>query len=109
MCHYVLIFSLPNWIGIIVYVLLHNAELRKIQDNARQHFQKIFKDHEKNKLLLETQKRELELRGQELEKRETQNEYERKKLAEDIEEVCQMLLCSSLFYILIKLFFFFEG
>lgn len=74
-------------------ILLRNAELRKIQDNARQHFQKIFKDHEKNKLLLETQKRELELRGQELEKRETQNEYERKKLAEDIEEVCQMSLC----------------
>lgn len=64
----------------------YNEELRKIQDNARQHFQKIFKDHEKNKLLLETQKRELELRGQELEKRETQNDYERKKLAEDIEE-----------------------
>lgn len=66
---------------------MHNAELRKIQDNARQHFQKIFKDHEKNKMLLETQKRELELRGQELEKRETQNEYERKKLSEELEEV----------------------
>lgn len=74
-------------------ILLHDAELRKIQDNARQHFQKIFKEHEKNKQLLETQKRELEVRGQELEKRETQNDYERKKLAEDIEEVCQMLLC----------------
>lgn len=71
---------------LIACIPLH-AELRKIQDNARQHFQKIFKDHEKNKQLLETQKRELELRGQELEKRETQNEYERKKLSEELEEV----------------------
>lgn len=64
----------------------YNEEIKKIQLNAREHFQKIFKDHEKNKLQLETQKKELEVRGKELEKRETQNEYERKKLAEEIEE-----------------------
>ncbi|GFQ06837.1 protein involved in de novo 2 [Phtheirospermum japonicum] len=48
--------------------------------------EKIFNDHEKLKFQLETQKRDLELRGQELMKRETHNEMERKKLTEDLEQ-----------------------
>ncbi|KAI3748751.1 hypothetical protein L6452_12046 [Arctium lappa] len=64
----------------------YNEEIKKIQVSAREHFQRIFNDHEKIKLQLENQKRELELRGHELEKREVVNENERKKLSEDIEE-----------------------
>ncbi|CAK9133594.1 unnamed protein product [Ilex paraguariensis] len=64
----------------------YNEEIKKIQSSAREHFQKIFNDHEKLKLQLETQKRELELKGEELEKREAQNENERKKLFEEIEK-----------------------
>ncbi|KAF5799976.1 putative XS domain-containing protein [Helianthus annuus] len=69
--------------------LLHqsyNEEIKKIQVGAREHFQRIFNDHEKIKLQLENQKRELELRGSELEKREVVNENERKKLSEEIEQ-----------------------
>ncbi|XP_073033639.1 protein INVOLVED IN DE NOVO 2-like [Primulina eburnea] len=64
----------------------YNEEMKKIESSARDHFQKIFNDHEKLKMLLVNQKRELEFRGQELEKRETHNEHERKKLAEDLEK-----------------------
>lgn len=69
--------------------LLHqsyNEEIKKIQVSARDHFQRIFNDHEKIKLQLENQKKELELRGHELEKREVVNENERRKLSEEIEE-----------------------
>ncbi|XP_057430114.1 protein INVOLVED IN DE NOVO 2 [Lotus japonicus] len=64
----------------------YNEEIKKIQSSARDHFQRIFNDHEKLKLQLESQKSVLELRKIELEKREAHNESERKKLAEDIEE-----------------------
>lgn len=69
-------------------------EIKKIQLSARDHFQRIFKDHEKLKLLVESQKTELEHRGVELEKREARNESESKKLAEEIEKV--LLLWASL-------------
>ncbi|KAL7150037.1 hypothetical protein ABFS83_05G081400 [Erythranthe nasuta] len=64
----------------------YNEEIKKIESSARDHFKKIFNDHEKLKFQLETQKRDLELRGQELMKRETHNEIEKKKLAEDLEQ-----------------------
>ncbi|XP_075669523.1 protein INVOLVED IN DE NOVO 2-like [Castanea sativa] len=64
----------------------YNEEIKKIQLSARDHFQRIFKDHEKLKLLVESQKTELEQRGVELEKREARNESESKKLAEEIEK-----------------------
>ncbi|KAL2333251.1 hypothetical protein Fmac_014464 [Flemingia macrophylla] len=64
----------------------YNEEIKKIQFSAREHFQKIFNDHEKLKMQLESHKNELELRKIELEKREAHNEIERKKLAEEIEE-----------------------
>lgn len=63
------------------------AEIKKIQLGARDHLKKIFSDHEKLKLKLESQKKEFELRGRELEKREAQNENESKYLAEEIEKV----------------------
>ncbi|KAL3650142.1 hypothetical protein CASFOL_006545 [Castilleja foliolosa] len=64
----------------------YNEEIKKIATSAQDHYKKIFNDHEKLKFQLETQKRDLELRGQELMKRETHNEMERKKLAEDLEQ-----------------------
>ncbi|KAK7285223.1 hypothetical protein RJT34_19986 [Clitoria ternatea] len=64
----------------------YNEEMKKIQSSARDHFQRIFNDHEKLKLQLDSQQKELELRKVMLEKREAHNESERKKLAEDIEE-----------------------
>ncbi|GFS37040.1 XH/XS domain-containing protein [Actinidia rufa] len=64
----------------------YNEEIKKIQSSAREHFLKIFNDHEKLKLQLESQKKDLELRGQELEKREAQTENESKKLSEEIEK-----------------------
>lgn len=64
----------------------YNEEIRKIQLSARDHFQKIFNDHAKLKLQLESEKTELDLRVQELEKREAKNENERKKLSEEIEK-----------------------
>lgn len=64
----------------------YNEEIKKIQLSARDHFQKIFNDHAKLKLQLESEKSELDLRVQELEKREAHNESERKKLSEEIEK-----------------------
>lgn len=55
--------------------------------SARDHFQRIFNDHEKIKFQLESQKKELEVRGIELEKRDAHNENESRKLAEEIEKV----------------------
>ena len=66
---------------------LFSLELKKLQSIAREHFQKILSDHEKMKSQLENQKKELELRGKQLEQREAQNESDRKKLLEELEEV----------------------
>lgn len=66
--------------------------MRKIESSARDHYWKISKDHEKLKSQLEVQKRDLELRCQELMERQTQNEIERKKLAEDLEQVVHIFL-----------------
>ena len=62
---------------------------------ARDHLKKIFSDHEKLKLQLESQKKEFELRGRELEMREAQNEHESKYLAEEIEKVHFSFLLSQ--------------
>ncbi|XVE99578.1 hypothetical protein REPUB_Repub03eG0211500 [Reevesia pubescens] len=64
----------------------YNEEIKKIQLSAREHFQRIFNDHEKLKSQLESHKKDLESRGVELEKREALNESERKKLAEELEQ-----------------------
>lgn len=64
----------------------YNEEIKKIQLSARDHFQRIFNDHEKLKLQLGSLKGELELRGVELEKREAHNESERKKLSKELEK-----------------------
>lgn len=64
----------------------YNEEIKKIQSSAKDHFQRIFNDHEKLKSQLETQKSELESRRITLEKREAHNESERRKLLEEMEE-----------------------
>ncbi|CAH9083962.1 unnamed protein product [Cuscuta europaea] len=61
----------------------YSEEIKKTESSARDHLRRIFNYHEKLKLQLESQKRDLELRGQELRKREMQEEIKRKKLAED--------------------------
>ncbi|XP_055811297.1 uncharacterized protein LOC129881012 isoform X2 [Solanum dulcamara] len=64
----------------------NNEEIKKIQSSARDHFQQTFINHEKLKLQMETQKKELELQHEELQKREAQNESDRKKLSEEHEK-----------------------
>lgn len=73
------------------------TEIKKIQSSSRDHLQRIFNDHEKLKSQLESQKKELELRGTELEKREADNDTERKKLAEEIEKVWYFAFHVALF------------
>lgn len=67
----------------------YDEELRKIQTSAHDHYRRIFTDHEKLKFQLESLKKDLEVRGQELEKRDAHNEIERKKLLEEIAENSQ--------------------
>ncbi|VFQ74500.1 unnamed protein product [Cuscuta campestris] len=61
-------------------------EIKKTESSARDHLRRIYNYHEKLKFQLETQKRDLELRGQELMKRQMQDEFKRKKLAEDLKQ-----------------------
>ncbi|CAI0443208.1 unnamed protein product [Linum tenue] len=64
----------------------YNEEIRKIQASARDHYQRIFNDHEKLKSQVETQKKELEMRQSQLEEREAKNEIDRKTLLEEMEK-----------------------
>jgi len=77
------------------------SEIKKIQLSARDHFQKIFNDHAKLKLQLESEKSELDLRVQELEKREAHNESERKKLSEEIEKVLDSCVLAWVLFLLL--------
>ncbi|KAI3843497.1 hypothetical protein MKW92_030767, partial [Papaver armeniacum] len=61
----------------------YNDELLKMQQTAKNHFQRICQEHNKVKSELDTQSKELEHRRSELEKREARNETERNKLAEE--------------------------
>ncbi|GMP89370.1 hypothetical protein CsSME_00040986 [Camellia sinensis var. sinensis] len=58
----------------------YNEEIRKMQQNARGQFERIFKEHEKITMQLAAQSKELEQREKELEKREARNENEKKQL-----------------------------
>lgn len=61
--------------------------MKKIESSAQDHYWKISKDHERLKSQLEVQRRDLELRCQELMERQTHNEVESKRLSEDLEQV----------------------
>lgn len=58
-----------------------------MQQEARDRIEKIYHDHEKIKLRLQSECRELELRGNELEEREAQNESERRRILDEKRKV----------------------
>ncbi|KAL6123697.1 hypothetical protein ACLB2K_076216 [Fragaria x ananassa] len=64
----------------------YNEDIKKIQVSAQDHFKRIFNDHQKLKLQLESQKKELESRIEQMEKRAVDNESESRKLAEELEK-----------------------
>lgn len=64
-----------------------------MQQNAHDHFQKIYLEHEKATLQLEAQKKQLEEHEKQLQHREAKNETERKKLHYD--KMMVIYLCSS--------------
>ncbi|KAJ4968313.1 hypothetical protein NE237_015014 [Protea cynaroides] len=64
----------------------YNEKIQKMHQDAQNHIHRIFLDHQKLKGNLESQMKDLERRGKELEKREAQNETERRKLQEDKEK-----------------------
>ncbi|XP_061340670.1 factor of DNA methylation 4-like [Gastrolobium bilobum] len=57
-----------------------NNEIQQIQQRDRDHLNNIFMDHEKARLHLEAQKKELQNRENDLQKRQARNDNERKKL-----------------------------
>lgn len=75
------------------------TDIKKIQVSAQDHFKRIFNDHQKLKLQLESQKKELESRIEQMEKRAVDNESESRKLAEELEKVCYFVLhwCTFVF------------
>ncbi|KAF5943778.1 hypothetical protein HYC85_017855 [Camellia sinensis] len=70
----------PNYKGKWKTPWIDNPEIRKMQQNARGQFERIFKEHEKITMQLAAQSKELEQREKELEKREARNENEKKQL-----------------------------
>jgi len=62
------------------------------------HIQKIVDDHERLTKLLESEKKKLEIKGNELAKPQVHNGTERMKLSEDLEQV-KHLLSVSLFFV----------
>ncbi|OMO59022.1 hypothetical protein CCACVL1_25154 [Corchorus capsularis] len=62
-----------------------------VTKSAREDFQRILNGHEKLKSHLESYKNDLELRELELEKREAVNENKRKMLAEELEQVEEVI------------------
>ncbi|XP_010520104.1 PREDICTED: protein INVOLVED IN DE NOVO 2-like [Tarenaya hassleriana] len=69
--------------------LLHDysEELKKRQERAMVHSHVIFGNHEKQKMQLEAQNKELEIKLLELAKREMENEINRRKVKEELEEI----------------------
>ncbi|KAI4356348.1 hypothetical protein L6164_000377 [Bauhinia variegata] len=58
----------------------YNNEIQKMQQNTRDHFEKIFTEHEQVRLHLEAQKKQLENREKELRQRQPESHAEREKL-----------------------------
>ncbi|KAL0533662.1 hypothetical protein IC582_027703 [Cucumis melo] len=61
-------------------VKIYNDKIRRLQQDARDHFKHIVSEHEKVKLQIEDQKKELQQREHQLLDREAQNDNERRKL-----------------------------
>lgn len=64
-----------------------SEDLTGRQQKSTDHFNRIFADHEKQKVQLESQIKELEIRKLELAKREAENETQRKIVAKELEQV----------------------
>ncbi|XP_010465028.1 PREDICTED: factor of DNA methylation 3-like [Camelina sativa] len=64
----------------------YNEDLTGRQQKSTDHFNRIFADHEKQKVQLESQMKELEIKELELAKREAKNETQRKLLAKEFEQ-----------------------
>ncbi|CAB77748.1 hypothetical protein [Arabidopsis thaliana] len=63
-----------------------SAKLNAIQERTMRHIQKIVDDHERLTKLLESEKKKLEIKGNELAKPQVHNGTERMKLSEDLEQ-----------------------
>lgn len=70
------------------------VDLMGRQQKSTDHFNRIFADHEKQKVQLESQIKELETKELKLAKRETENETQRKIVAEEREQVYANMLIS---------------
>ncbi|CAN8270115.1 unnamed protein product [Cochlearia groenlandica] len=64
----------------------YNEDLTGRQHRSNDHFSRMFADHEKQKLQLEFQMQELEIREVELSKREAENEIQRKIVSKELEQ-----------------------
>ncbi|KAF6134921.1 hypothetical protein GIB67_002322 [Kingdonia uniflora] len=62
---------------------LYNEEKKKMHQNAQDNFRRMIQGHEKLRSVVELERKELEARGKELEKREAQNENDRRKLVDE--------------------------
>lgn len=71
-----------------------SEDLTGRQQRSTDHFSRIFADHEKQKVQLESQIKELEIRELELAKREAENETHRKIVAKELEHVYATMLIS---------------
>ncbi|KAB1225963.1 hypothetical protein CJ030_MR1G006669 [Morella rubra] len=61
----------------------YNEETRKMQQDTRNHFENILKEHQEVSMHLEAQKKRLEQVEEQLRQREAQNETERRKLHDE--------------------------
>ncbi|XP_024014820.1 factor of DNA methylation 3 isoform X2 [Eutrema salsugineum] len=69
--------------------LLHgyNEDVTRRQQRSTDHFSRIFADHEKQKVQLETQMKQLEIRELELTKREAENKTQMTIVTEELEQI----------------------
>uniref|UniRef100_A0A1J3FBR3 Factor of DNA methylation 3 n=1 Tax=Noccaea caerulescens TaxID=107243 RepID=A0A1J3FBR3_NOCCA len=64
----------------------YNEDLTGRQQKSSDHFNRIYADHEKQKVQLESQMKELKIRESELAKREAETETQRKIVAKELEQ-----------------------
>lgn len=72
---------------LVLLLFLSLSEIEKMQQNAKDHFRKILNEHEKFKSNVERQRKVLEMRSKELEKCESLNESERRKVTDEKRKV----------------------
>ncbi|KAF6137791.1 hypothetical protein GIB67_040499, partial [Kingdonia uniflora] len=65
---------------------LYNEEKKKMHQKAQDNFRRMIQGHEKLRSVVEVERKELEARGKELEKRQAQNENDRQKLVDEMKQ-----------------------